>query len=131
MPTPTTMLPDRAAAHALERARLDASRRGFLRGLTALPLVGGAVTLIGNPTAVAEPTSPKLLGCYLEWLRLEREVVQALLLPGSDPYAVVPMLPGAGTAIRFHDMDEAAGSASRAAVVLSAVGCDWGGRRSA
>lgn len=121
------MLPSRPA-HALERARLDAFRRGFLRGLTALPLVGGAVTLIGNRTAVAGPASPRLIGCYLEWLRLERKVVQDLLLRGSDPYGVVPMLPGAGTALRFpagQDGDDGAGLASRAAVVLSAVNFDW------
>lgn len=133
MSTNTTSPPE-PAAHALERARLDASRRGFLRDLTALPLAGDVVTLVGNPTGVAEPASPQLLGCYLEWLRLEREAVQDLLLPGSDPYAVVSMLPGAGAALSFHagqDGDEGAGPASRAAFVLSAVGCDWTGRRSA
>jgi hypothetical protein len=36
-------------------------RRGFLRGLTALPLVGGGVTLIGNPTKADVPTSDELL----------------------------------------------------------------------
>jgi hypothetical protein len=37
------------------------TRRGFLRGLTAFPLIGGGVTLIGNPTAAAEPVSRDLL----------------------------------------------------------------------
>ncbi len=37
-------------------------RRGFLRGLATLPLIGGGVTLIGNPTrAAAEPVTEDLL----------------------------------------------------------------------
>ncbi|MDP4006923.1 hypothetical protein [Methylobacterium sp. NEAU K] len=49
-----------------------ASRRGFLRGLTALPLIGGGVTLIGAPSAVAEPITPRLLREYHDWLMFER-----------------------------------------------------------
>ena len=47
-------------------------RRSFLRGLAALPLIGGGVTLIGNPTAAAVPVTPTLLDAYDEWLDLER-----------------------------------------------------------
>lgn len=36
------------------------SRRGFLRGLVSLPLIGGGVTLIGAPTAAATPVTPDL-----------------------------------------------------------------------
>jgi len=36
-------------------------RRGFLRGLAALPLIGGGVTLIGNPTRAAVVLSA--VGC--------------------------------------------------------------------
>ncbi len=39
-------------------------RRGFLRGLVTLPLIGGGVTLIGNPTAAAEPVTKELLVNY-------------------------------------------------------------------
>ena len=37
------------------------ARRGFLRGLAHLLLIGGGVTLIGNPTAAAEPVTEELL----------------------------------------------------------------------
>ena len=47
-------------------------RRTFLRGLVSLPLIGGSVALIGNPTAAAVPITPKLLDAYEEWLDLER-----------------------------------------------------------
>lgn len=47
---------------------LPSSRRGFLRGLTRLPLIGGGVALIGAPTAVAEPLTPALLDSYEAWL---------------------------------------------------------------
>lgn len=49
-----------------------ADRRFFLRGLASLPLIGGGVTLIGNPTAAAVPVTPHLLDTYTAWLDLER-----------------------------------------------------------
>ena len=49
-----------------------ADRRTFLRGLASLPLIGGGVTLIGNPTAAAVPPTPQLLDTYDTWLSLER-----------------------------------------------------------
>ena len=51
-------------------------RRGFLRGLASLPLIGGGVTLIGNPTAAAVAATPHLLEAYNEWLSLERSWLQ-------------------------------------------------------
>lgn len=40
----------------------SSGRRGFLRGLVTLPLIGGGVTLIGNPTAAAVPAeNPELI----------------------------------------------------------------------
>ena len=39
-------------------------RRSFLRGLVTLPLIGGAVTLIGDPTGPALPVTPDLLDGY-------------------------------------------------------------------
>lgn len=50
-------------------------RRGFLRQLAALPLVGGGVTLIGQPTAVAEPITRGLLAQYWNWLFYERRLL--------------------------------------------------------
>ena len=43
-------------------------RRDFLRGLVSLPLIGGGVTLIGQPSAVAEPVTSDLLEAYKTWL---------------------------------------------------------------
>ena len=47
-------------------------RRAFLRGLATLPLIGGSVALIGNPTAAAVPATPELLADYADFLGLER-----------------------------------------------------------
>ena len=49
--------------------------RAFLRGLAALPLIGGGVTLIGNPTRAAEPVTSDLLDAYNEWLFYERRML--------------------------------------------------------
>jgi hypothetical protein len=46
-------------------------RRGFLRQLCHLPLIGGGVALLGAPTAVAEPVTPDLIAAYRRWLVLE------------------------------------------------------------
>lgn len=46
-------------------------RRSFLRGLAGLPLVGGGVTLIGNPTAAAVPVTDMLLQRYGLFLAIE------------------------------------------------------------
>ena len=47
-------------------------RRAFLRSLAALPLVGGSVAILGQPTAAAVPVTGALLEAYNEWLDLER-----------------------------------------------------------
>ena len=53
-----------------------ADRRAFLRGLASLPLIGGGVTLIGNPTAAAVPATYDLLDRYMDFLAIElRETV--------------------------------------------------------
>ncbi|MBN6824009.1 hypothetical protein JRF84_31075 [Methylobacterium organophilum] len=120
---------------------MPASRRGFLRGLTTLPLIGGGVTLIGAPTAVAEPTTRELLRAYDAWLHFERcslkaeyeggyrrdDVMVWSLQPDGTPYDLLPMdTPGS----RFHMAEPRRGAADRAALVLATVGCDWreGGR---
>ncbi|RYC28753.1 hypothetical protein D3273_27650 [Lichenibacterium minor] len=47
------------------------SRRDFLRGLVSLPLIGGGLTLTGNPTAAAVPVTPVLQDRYIAWLANE------------------------------------------------------------
>lgn len=120
---------------------LPSSRRSFLRGLTTLPLIGGGVTLIGAPTAVAEPTTLELPRAYDAWLHFERcslkneyeggcraqDVEAWTLRPDGSAYHYLP-LDTAGS--RFHYLEERRGAAARAALVLATVGCDWrkGGR---
>lgn len=113
-------------------------RRGFLRGLLALPLIGGAVSLIGAPTAVAEPASKQLLREYHDWLMYERFQV-AQELDDDDPSGLGPHATF-GAAWRWHRArgkiregsqsgemlgDGVSFPSTRAALVMSAVGCDW------
>jgi hypothetical protein len=104
-------------------------RRGILRGLAALPLVGGSVTLIGQPTASAEPVTQELLLNYNQWLWAERRVLCSHLEPHG--YELWRNPPGDNTAGAYHAVDKIGrllpdkGPLDRAAIVLSAVGCDW------
>lgn len=97
------------------------SRRGFLRGLTTLPLIGGGVALIGNPTAAAVPVTGQTVATYLTWLHYEFRYVSW----GCGQPGYVPML-NHGAA--FHDRERSVALAARAAihrapVVLATVGC--------
>jgi hypothetical protein len=47
------------------------ARRGFLRALAHLPLVGGAVSIIGAPTKAAVPVTEELKERYIAWLAHE------------------------------------------------------------
>ena len=118
-------------------------RRGFLRNLVSLPLIGGGVTLIGNPTRAAEPITEQLLENYNTWLFYERRYLQLERFgPGMGPHGnhtddavTISTVKGrfddvrmdfvrmGNDAARFHLGPSSA--SARAAVVLSAVGCDW------
>ncbi len=111
-----------------------APRRGFLRGLLSLPLIGGGVTLIGNPTAAAEPITRELLVNYQQWLFYERRLLLTEIFPSQEERrlaeALVPH--GGRGADQFHFPAFERGGwqgvpkpSSRAALVLSAVGCEW------
>lgn len=118
-------------------------RRDFLRGLVALPLVGGGVSLIGNPTAAAEPITPDLLEAYKTWLDSElRHLCWEMAdmpvfidryrdFPGDmtkrydRSKAIGSMLSFIGDAGQIHFGRYCAEASARAAIVLSAVGCDW------
>lgn len=120
------------------------TRRGFLRGLTTLPLIGGGVALIGSPTAVAEPITDQLLDGYDAWLEYERRWLQwernrsADMAYRLNPPFIMQMMDRHGEITRqpadyvpctnggasFHGGGEPPAS-TRAALVLSAVGCDW------
>jgi hypothetical protein len=44
------------------------ARRGFLRGLASLPLIGGSVALFGAPVAAATPVTLALMQRYRDFL---------------------------------------------------------------
>ena len=50
-------------------------RRTFLGQLAGLPLIGGSVALIDQPTAVAEPITTPMLLQYANWLFYERRLL--------------------------------------------------------
>jgi hypothetical protein len=143
-------------------------RRGFLRQLCRLPLIGGGVALLGAPTAVAEPVTPDLIDAYSRWLQLEHFLLMeeqpqpAIQMPPRPPMdgwdesdirgylgaeqrlfqvradfqadwcnfrARAGMSAGGSPVERFFmNRDRAIVSSpasTRAALVLSTVGCDW------
>ena len=101
-------------------------RRGFLRQLAGLPLIGGGVTLIGQPLAVAEPVTEKLMREYADWLVYEHPgVMEELGTDGGRAWQAC-----FGAAFSWHRRHAPIGPivappSTRAALVLSAVGCDW------
>lgn len=108
----------------------DTNRRGFLRGLTTLPLVGGSVALIGNPVGAAEPPSEACLDSYLAWLHYEQRAVRHARWPEFKRAGGV-FIPANNAGDNFHRFDPEGWKLScqeavaRAPVVLAAVGCDW------
>jgi hypothetical protein len=116
-------------------------RRGFLRGLLTLPLIGGGVTLIGNPTAAAVPVTERLLDSYDAWLFYERRYLHferygraGMADLGKDEWMLTNRR--TGEAFDWVSVDNAGGRyhhkpdngpSTRAPVVLSTVGCDWRG----
>lgn len=114
-------------------------RRGFLAGLAKLPLVGGSVALLGQPSAVAEPVSEALLWSYKSWLHYEQRML-SYELAGHDrdrskdiSRLFFMACPGADWHFQWarkgmrglSGWDDAPQPSTRAALVLSAVGCDW------
>ena len=111
-------------------------RRGFLRGLVSLPLIGGGVTLIGNPTAAAVVPDEALIRQYERWLEHEKFALFVERHGGwryvyGDHREEIQAEIDAGTAPAWR-MEEratlerhlASVPSSRAAVVLAAVG-EW------
>lgn len=113
-------------------------RRDFLGGLVSLPLIGGGVTLIGQPSAVAEPVTIDMLEAYKTWLFYERRSLAWNMArhPRYTAYykglsqkkiysKIEPSCVYAGESGSFHSYDGTNPPESRAALVLTTVGCDW------
>ena len=129
-------------------------RRGFLRQLCGLPLLGGEIILLGAPTAVAEPVTEPLLDAYFTFLNTElnllgRENPQPMNLPMLREQPPVHIdhplrIQWARDSIAAHDewiqsVEErlarneampifARPPSTRAALVLSSVGFEWRAR---
>ena len=121
---------------------MSASRRAFLQSLATLPLIGGSVALIGRPTAVAAGPSYELLDSYKTWLENERRFLSWEMAHDPAVQAKWQCYPQTHDAIvelsrhidkttctmspawDYHP-SEAGSPSTRAALVLSAVGCDW------
>ncbi|SFM10075.1 hypothetical protein [Methylobacterium pseudosasicola] len=100
------------------------NRRGFLRGLTTLPLIGGSVALIGSPVRAAQPVTPGMLATYSTWLHYEQRAIQSAVV-GMEGGTFIPCL-NPGSHYHFDEYDKerfALDAQLRASVVLSAVGC--------
>lgn len=108
-------------------------RRRFLSGLATLPLVGGAVALIGRPTAAAVPVSDALLERYVGFLAHEHRAALTELLLRTTPSPDARLRIGKGQ-IPLHWMPDdpaaatlcSAPASGRAAVILSAAGLPIG-----
>ena len=113
---------------------MNAPRRAFLRGLATLPLIGGSVAVIGNPTRADVLPSRDLLQRYVAWLanehaaalhefdRPEVRYIEAQVWPYYRVRTPLFWFPDA------PDIERdlwATRPSSRAAVVLSAAGVDW------
>lgn len=108
-------------------------RRGFLRALASLPLIGGGVTLIGQPTAAAVPVTLDLFERYVAWLACEH--AEALVQLEELRYPDEPLLAAdrrqwVRQPLFWFPDDPVARTnvlstrpSTRAAVVLSAAGC--------
>ena len=101
-------------------------RRGFLRGLVSLPLIGGGVTLIGSPTAAATPITPGMLATYSAWLEYERRALHFASTGSRDDDFIPFCNPGAS----FHSREAWSkakgwgdGAQLRAPIILAAAGC--------
>ncbi len=133
VPVPT---PDLTAETVAMLDAIPNSRRGFLRGLAALPLIGGSVAILGKPTQAAVPVTIDLMQSYQAWLHYEHRMLSYEMAgydvrlaqgiegcthmnnPGADYHFRQPY-----TGRPLTGWPDAPQPSTRAAVVLSAVGC--------
>lgn len=96
-------------------------RRGFLRGLASLPLIGGSVALLGMPTKAAIPVTKAMMADYADWLAIERQGALRELYGRSAGDVMMSSLPLFDRHRVWPDMAVAPPS-TRVAVILSAAG---------
>ncbi len=114
-------------------------RRTFLRGLATLPLIGGSVALIGNPTKAAVPVTAALQERYIAWLANEHAAALMEFDRSVEKFDTCRNSASNWNFYRarqpfwwFPDAPEIEGlvlttlPSTRAAIVLSAVGCPLG-----
>ena len=116
-------------------------RRGFLRGLASLPLIGGSVALIGQPTAAAVPVTAVMLHSYKNWLHYEHAML-SYELAGHDlrrGHEIEREFPQGNPGANWHFLwaregmrgpagwADAPQPSTRAAIILSAAGVPIGG----
>ena len=114
-------------------------RRGFLRGLATLPLIGGAVSIIGAPVRADVSVTPHLLEAYKSWLDLEYRFLTWEMAGNREVCARYRFGEGVEKrdrceAIRGHcsagyySLHDEATPSTRAAIVMTAAGQDlsWG-----
>lgn len=122
-------------------SELAFGRRGFLRALAAVPLLGGGLKLFGEPTAAAVPVSADLLRRYLIFLgkeqqaaRVELELIRSPWFFEREGYSLTDSRTWRAGAWwteipADHDVDRLvtrARASARAAVVLGAAGLSVG-----
>lgn len=110
------------------------TRRGFLRGLAALPLIGGSVALVGAPTGVAAQPTLCLMANYAAWLGAEERILRWELAEATG-IPVAQMERMAMVSDDFHFPADRAWfdlprPSTRAALVLAAVGAPMNRPRS-
>lgn len=110
-----------------------ADRRSFLRGLVSLPLIGGGVTLVGQPTAAAVPVSSMLVERYALFLADE---AREAFIEAREMRHLAQGYPERAAVVRdhleqtmwapsnpwIHGLLEHQRPSARAAVILSAAG---------
>ncbi len=111
------------------------ARRSILKGLAAVPLIGGAfVGMIGRADAF-DPADLRILNAYSNWLYSERRYLCREMWPayGDDADVWIPMNTGVdhyhaplwnGGRLDDYDPSSAAAPSTRAVAVLKAVGID-------
>lgn len=102
-------------------------RRAFLSSLAALPMIGGSVALIGQPTAAAVVPTIGILTNYESWLAWERYQLQREIWGDDVARRCTTFLamnnPGEQWHNPWRDGEVCPPASTRAAVVLATVGC--------